>query len=58
MQKKRFLSLLLSAMVVASVACAQGLAGFAYGEVEAPVGNEWESPQQLSLNKEQPILRV
>ena len=54
MQKKRFLSLLLSAMVVASVACAQGLAGFAYGEVEAPVGNEWESPQQLSLNKEQP----
>ena len=54
MQKKRFLSLLLSAMVVASFACAQGLAGFAYGEVEAPVGNEWESPQQLSLNKEQP----
>ncbi len=54
MQTKRFLSLLLLAVTFASAACAQGLAGFAYGEAEAPVGNEWESPQQLSLNKEQP----
>ena len=30
------------------------LEGFAYGDVAAPAGNEWESPQQLSLNKEQP----
>lgn len=54
MQKKRFLSSLFVAMAFVSVAWAQGLAGFAYGEVEAPVGNEWESPQQLALNKEQP----
>ena len=54
MQKKRFLSALFVAMMFAPVAWSQGLAGFAYGEVEAPSGNEWESPQQLSLNKEQP----
>lgn len=30
------------------------LAGFGYGPQLAPVGNEWESPEQLSWNKEQP----
>lgn len=28
--------------------------GFAYGSQASPTGKEWESPQQLSLNKEQP----
>jgi len=28
--------------------------GFAYGRQEAPTGKEWESPGQLSLNKELP----
>ena len=54
MQKKKFLSTFLSALFVAGGLYAQGLAGFAYGDVAAPAGNEWESPQQLSLNKEQP----
>ena len=54
MQKKRFLSTFLSALLLAGSLYAQGLAGFAYGDVAAPAGNEWESPQQLSLNKEQP----
>lgn len=30
------------------------LSGFAYGTVSAPTGKEWESPEKLSLNKEQP----
>ncbi|CDC54938.1 glycoside hydrolase family 2 TIM barrel [Phocaeicola coprophilus CAG:333] len=30
------------------------LAGFSYGDVAAPTGKEWESPQELALNKEQP----
>ena len=54
MLKKRFLSTFLSALLLAGSLYAQGLAGFAYGDVAAPAGNEWESPQQLSLNKEQP----
>ncbi|MHC8950527.1 glycoside hydrolase family 2 TIM barrel-domain containing protein [Sphingobacterium hungaricum] len=28
--------------------------GFAYGKSSAPTGKEWESPEQLSLNKELP----
>ena len=30
------------------------LSGFSYGHREAPKGDEWQSPQQLSLNKEAP----
>lgn len=30
------------------------LAGTTYGPLAAPVGNEWESPEHLSHNKEQP----
>lgn len=30
------------------------LQGFAYGQKEAPTGKEWETPEALSLNKEQP----
>ena len=33
---------------------ADDLKGFAYAAETAPVGNEWESPEQLALNKEQP----
>ena len=32
----------------------QPLEGFAYGSVNAPTGKEWESPENLALNKEQP----
>lgn len=30
------------------------LGGYAYGDVAAPAGTEWENPEVLSLNKEQP----
>ena len=30
------------------------LEGFTYGSVNAPTGKEWESPENLALNKEQP----
>jgi beta-galactosidase len=30
------------------------IAGFQYGDMLSPKGNEWESPQLLSLNKELP----
>lgn len=32
----------------------QPLEGFTYGSVNAPTGKEWESPENLALNKEQP----
>ena len=54
MQMKRYFSVFFVLAAVVSVAWSQGLSGFAYGEVEAPAGNEWESPQLLALNKEQP----
>ena len=53
--KYRFLSL--SFLLMASVAIAQttDLEGFAYeAQPTAPTGQEWQSPGQLSLNKEQP----
>ena len=30
------------------------LGGFAYGDATAPEGNEWNNPEALALNKEQP----
>lgn len=33
---------------------AEPLPGFSYGTAKAPTGKEWESPENLSLNKEQP----
>ena len=30
------------------------LEGFSYGETLSPTGKEWESPELLALNKEQP----
>ena len=52
--KKRFVTAMMAALFVSAVSVAQNLGGFAYGNAEAPAGNEWESPTQLSLNKEQP----
>ncbi len=39
---------------LSGMACAEDLAGFRYGTELAPTGKEWESVQDLSLNKEQP----
>lgn len=51
--KKRFASFALFICII-STTVAQNLNGFAYGDAEAPKGGEWESPMELSLNKEQP----
>lgn len=51
---KLFLSSLLTLMCVGGWA-QNDLAGYEYSStVSAPTGNEWQNPEQLSLNKEQP----
>lgn len=52
--KKRFVTAMMAVLFMSAVSVGQNLAGFAYGNVDAPAGNEWESPTKLSLNKEQP----
>lgn len=52
--KKNCIVVFLLSLVFSGYAQRQPLAGFAYGEVNAPTGDEWQSPQSLALNKEQP----
>ncbi len=57
--RKINLFVLAVATLLSASAMAQDLKGFAYGSEQAPRGYEsknaeWESPQELSLNKEQP----
>lgn len=52
--KKRFVFVAFALLAFVSAGVAQGLKGFAYGDVDAPTGAEWETPMQLALNKEQP----
>ncbi|MBR7134738.1 MAG: beta-galactosidase, partial [Bacteroidaceae bacterium] len=52
--KKRFVFVAFALLAFMSAGVAQGLKGFAYGDVDAPTGAEWETPMQLALNKEQP----
>lgn len=52
--RKITLGLLLCSLATLSFADQKPLEGFSYSSVEAPVGNEWESPENLALNKEQP----
>jgi len=47
-------SVVLTALAAAAAAPAPALGGFEYGFVDAPTGTEWENPQALALNKEQP----
>ena len=48
-------SLLCSAWMSAQSVAPTALEGFAYDtQVTAPTGNEWQSPEALALNKEQP----
>ncbi|GFH97949.1 glycoside hydrolase family 2 TIM barrel-domain containing protein [uncultured Phocaeicola sp.] len=46
--------LLLCCFTMQSHAKAEPLKGFYYASVQTPEGNEWESPGNLALNKEQP----
>ncbi|MDD3162020.1 MAG: beta-galactosidase, partial [Bacteroidales bacterium] len=52
--RKSILALSLCCLITQSFALKPVLQGFSYASVKAPVGNEWESPENLSLNKEQP----
>ena len=57
--KRLTLLSLLATLAISAVAVGQNLKGYAYGEQTAPRGYEsgraeWESPTELSLNKEQP----
>lgn len=42
------------AALALTASAAAPLGGFAYGDQTAPAGTEWENPEALSLNKEQP----
>lgn len=44
----------IAALMASAANPAQPLGGFAYGQQQAPDGTEWENPQALALNKEQP----
>lgn len=54
MMRKITLSLLLWGMLVPCIANQPPLRGYTYASVQAPTGKEWESPENLALNKEQP----
>lgn len=47
-------TLLMCLFTAISIASNSVMEGFAFGEQTAPTGKEWESPQELSLNKELP----
>lgn len=51
---KTLLTGLLCCTLTAQSFADQPLEGFTYASVNAPTGNEWESPENLALNKEQP----
>lgn len=51
---KHFLFALLVCLSWSGQAQSPLLKGFDYAKVSAPTGKEWESPEQLALNKEQP----
>ena len=53
MQKLAF-CLLLCSFTLQSFATVDPLKGYQYAAEQAPKGNEWESPENLALNKEQP----
>ena len=52
--KKILVSILLLLGTWGGFAQTPALKGFAYDQAEAPTGKEWESPEELALNKEQP----
>ena len=54
MKKRLFIAALLGASLWGAGAAAQHLDGYMFGEMAAPVGDEWQSPGRLSLNKELP----
>jgi beta-galactosidase len=53
MNKSFLISVLCGALTVQGL-YSQPLSGYSYGQTNAPTGAEWESPENLALNKEQP----
>jgi hypothetical protein len=53
---KRFKLFFLTALSAAGggIMAQSPLPGFQMGNIVAPDGNEWQSPERLALNKEQP----
>ena len=51
---KTLLSIILLLGTLGGFAQTTALKGFAYGQVGTPTGKEWEAPEELALNKEQP----
>lgn len=51
---KRFFLPITAGLIIFSASASAPLAGFLYGEAAAPGGHEWQSPDSLALNKEQP----
>ena len=51
---KKILTVFVAAFFIFGSLSADNLKGFHYGKEKAPTGKEWESPEDLSLNKEQP----
>lgn len=51
---KKFLTVCTMLAGIAGMACADNLEGFKYGTETAPTGKEWQSVEELALNKEQP----
>jgi len=54
MMRKITLGLLLCGLTMQSPGIQPPLQGFSYASEQAPTGKEWESPENLALNKEQP----
>ncbi len=52
--RKFTFGIILCSFALQSFAAQEVLDGFYYKTEQAPVGNEWESPENLALNKEQP----
>ena len=52
--QKSTLCLLLCCFTLQSHAIVEPLKGYQYATEQAPKGNEWESPENIALNKEQP----
>lgn len=52
--RKLTFSFILCCMALGTAQAQQPLGGFAYGIEAQPAGTEWEAPEKLSLNKEQP----
>ncbi|MGL5545657.1 MAG: glycoside hydrolase family 2 protein, partial [Tannerellaceae bacterium] len=52
--RKFTFGIILCSFALQSFAAQEVLDGFYYKTEQAPVGNEWQSPENLALNKEQP----